>query len=184
MTRTRTECVCVHGVCDNRPGSGGVCLRGSCLDGFSGELCDRRAVPCGADGRLQHCHLQADCSTSGLSATRGGCHGNAECVFVGPGNASCVCAEGWTGDGRACAEINNCQQESRGGCSPNADCQHLGPAQAKCELREGGVHTCTCPDGYAGDGTTCYGSLLEILEWTPLVGIMSLIEDGSTQKSV
>ncbi|KAM9757987.1 LOW QUALITY PROTEIN: stabilin-1 [Menidia menidia] len=163
------ECVCVHGVCDNRPGSGGVCLRGSCLDGFSGELCDRRAVPCGADGRLQHCHLQADCSTSGLSATcvcrygyrgdghsctpinpcletsRGGCHGNAECVFVGPGNASCVCAEGWTGDGRACAEINNCQQESRGGCSPNADCLHLGPAQSEC----------VCKTGFMGDGKVC-----------------------------
>lgn len=35
--------------------------------------------------------------------------------------------------------------------------------QAKCERSvEGGAHTCTCPDGYAGDGTICYASLLEV----------------------
>lgn len=48
-------------------------------------------------------------------------------MFVGPGNASCVCAEGWTGDGQVCVEINNCQLDTRGGCSPNADCIHRGP---------------------------------------------------------
>lgn len=53
----------------------------------------------------------------------------AECVYEGPGNVSCVCSEGWTGDGRVCVEINNCQLESRGGCSPNADCNHIGPGQ-------------------------------------------------------
>lgn len=53
----------------------------------------------------------------------------AQCVYAGPGNASCVCSEGWTGDGRVCVEINNCQLQSRGGCSPNADCNHRGPGQ-------------------------------------------------------
>lgn len=53
----------------------------------------------------------------------------AECVYAGPGNASCVCAEGWTGDGRVCVEINNCLLESRGSCSTNADCKHIGPGQ-------------------------------------------------------
>lgn len=53
----------------------------------------------------------------------------AECVYVEPGNAACVCAEGWTGDGKKCVEINNCQLDSRGGCSPNADCNHIGPGQ-------------------------------------------------------
>lgn len=53
----------------------------------------------------------------------------AECLYVGPGNASCVCVEGWTGDGTVCVEINNCLLDSRGGCSPNADCNHIGPGQ-------------------------------------------------------
>lgn len=59
----------------------------------------------------------------------------AECVYVGPGNVSCVCAEGWTGDGKVCVEINNCELESRGGCSPNADCKHIGPGQVIYSLR-------------------------------------------------
>lgn len=53
----------------------------------------------------------------------------AECVYVSPGNASCLCAEGWVGDGLVCLEINNCQLNTRGGCSANADCNHVGPGQ-------------------------------------------------------
>ncbi|XP_030584921.1 stabilin-1 [Archocentrus centrarchus] len=163
------DCRCVHGVCDNRPGSSGVCRRGSCLEGFSGELCDRTATPCNADGHLEHCHIHAYCNQTGLDITcvckdgyegdghscspinpclksnRGDCDTNAECVYEGPGNASCVCAEGWTGDGRVCVEINNCQLESRGGCSPNADCNHIGPGQSEC----------VCKTGYMGNGQKC-----------------------------
>lgn len=41
--------------------------------------------------------------------------------------------------------------------------------QAKCEQKESGSHTCTCPDGYAGDGTTCYGSLMDVSVQTSLI---------------
>ncbi|MEQ2274033.1 hypothetical protein XENORESO_017919, partial [Xenotaenia resolanae] len=147
------ECRCVHGVCDNRPGSGGVCRRGSCLEGFSGDYCDKKATPCNVDGLLAHCHIHAYCTHTGLDykclcrdgysgdghscspinlclkSSRGGCDTNAECVYVGPGNVSCVCTDGWTGDGKVCMEINNCHLEGRGGCSPNADCNHIGPGQ-------------------------------------------------------
>nr|XP_054588408.1 stabilin-1 isoform X5 [Nothobranchius furzeri] len=163
------ECHCVHGVCDNRPGSGGACRRGSCLNGYSGEFCDKTATPCNADGLLQHCHIHAYCTHTGLDTTcvcrygyegdghscspinlclkssRGDCDTNAECVFVGPGNVSCVCSEGWTGDGKVCVEINNCQLDGRGGCSPNADCNHIGPGQSEC----------VCKTGYMGNGKVC-----------------------------
>uniref|UniRef100_A0A3Q4HAZ7 Stabilin 1 n=1 Tax=Neolamprologus brichardi TaxID=32507 RepID=A0A3Q4HAZ7_NEOBR len=163
------DCRCVHGTCDNRPGSAGVCRRGSCLEGFSGDLCDKTAMPCNADGLLQHCHIHAYCNQTGLAITcvckdgyegdghsctainpclksnRGDCDTNAECVYAGPGNASCVCAAGWTGDGRVCVEINNCQLESRGGCSTNADCNHIGPGQSDC----------VCKTGYMGNGKVC-----------------------------
>uniref|UniRef100_UPI003AACEC6C stabilin-1 n=1 Tax=Centroberyx gerrardi TaxID=166262 RepID=UPI003AACEC6C len=162
-------CRCVHGVCDNRPGSSGVCRRGSCTEGFSGENCDRTATPCNSDGLLEHCHIHAYCTHTGLNTvcvcrdgyegdghsctpinpclknSRGGCHTNAECVYVGPGNVSCVCVGGWSGDGRVCVEINNCQLGSRGGCSPNADCNYIGPAQSEC----------VCKTGYMGDGIMC-----------------------------
>lgn len=55
------ECSCVHGVCDNRPGSGGVCRRGSCLEGYSGDNCDKMATPCNSDGLHVHCHIHAYC---------------------------------------------------------------------------------------------------------------------------
>ncbi|KAF3690257.1 Stabilin-1 Fasciclin, EGF-like, laminin-type [Channa argus] len=163
------ECRCVHGVCDNRPGSTGVCRRGTCMEGYFGENCDKRATPCNSDGLLEHCHIHAYCTFRGLNTTcvcrdgyegdghsctpinpclkrtRGGCDSNAECVYVGPGSVSCVCIEGWTGDGRVCVEINNCQLENRGGCSPNADCNHIGPAQSEC----------VCKKGYMGNGNVC-----------------------------
>ncbi|XP_008407077.1 stabilin-1 isoform X1 [Poecilia reticulata] len=163
------ECRCVHGLCDNRPGSGGVCRRGSCSDGFFGDYCDRTATPCNADGLLAHCHIHAYCTHTGLDykcicrdgyegdghscspinlclkSSRGGCDANADCVFVAPGNVSCVCAEGWTGDGTVCVEINNCELQDRGGCSSNATCNHIGPGQSEC----------VCKTGYMGDGKVC-----------------------------
>uniref|UniRef100_A0A3Q3WJQ0 Uncharacterized protein n=1 Tax=Mola mola TaxID=94237 RepID=A0A3Q3WJQ0_MOLML len=160
------ECHCVHGVCDNRPDSGGVCRRGSCLEGYSGDNCDKRATPCNSDGLHEHCHIHAYCVSKGLcvcrdgyegdghscspinhclKSNRGGCDINAECVYVGAGNISCVCIEGWTGDGKVCVEINNCNLESRGGCSPNADCNHIGPGQSEC----------VCKSGYMGNGIVC-----------------------------
>lgn len=163
------ECKCVHGVCDNRPGSGGRCRIGSCLDGFSGDFCDRQARQCNADRLMEHCHIHAFCSYTDiitvcicrdgyegdghscspinpcLKSNRGDCDANAECVYLSPGNASCVCGEGWSGDGRICVEINLCESQSRGDCSPNATCTHIGPGQAECE----------CKKGYSGNGKVC-----------------------------
>ncbi|XP_051804220.1 stabilin-1 isoform X1 [Acanthochromis polyacanthus] len=167
--RCDEECRCVHGVCDNRPGSGGICRRGSCLDGFSGDFCDKTATPCNSDGLLEHCHVHAYCTHTDLYTTclcrdgyegdghscspinpcmknnRGGCDSNAQCVFVRPGEATCACAEGWTGDGKVCVEINNCDLVTRGGCSPNAICTHIGPGQSEC----------VCKTGYMGNGVVC-----------------------------
>ncbi|XP_031424352.1 stabilin-1 [Clupea harengus] len=163
------DCHCVHGVCDNRPGSQGICRRASCLEGYSGDFCDKRVTPCNSDGVFEHCHINAYCTYSGsntvcvcragyegdghscapvnlcLKPIRGGCDSNAQCVYAGPGNTSCVCTEGWTGDGEVCAEINNCLLESRGGCDKNAECVSTGPGQ----------NDCSCKKGYMGDGRVC-----------------------------
>uniref|UniRef100_A0A9J7XQL0 Stabilin 1 n=1 Tax=Cyprinus carpio carpio TaxID=630221 RepID=A0A9J7XQL0_CYPCA len=167
------DCRCVHGVCDNRPGSMGVCRRGSCQEGFSGELCDQTPTPCNSDGVLEHCHIHAKCVYNNdqtmlvslecvclpgydgdgytctktnpcLQPQRGGCDVNAGCMYDA-GKVNCVCMEGWTGDGRLCVEINNCLSESRGGCHENADCTVTGPGQ----------NECSCKKGYMGDGIVC-----------------------------
>lgn len=51
------------------------------------------------------------------------------CISTGPGNATCQCNVGWTGDGKACVSIDNCMLESRGNCHINADCIYIGPGQ-------------------------------------------------------
>lgn len=162
------DCRCVHGVCDSRPGSMGLCRKGSCLEGFSGNLCDQTATPCNSDGVLEHCHLHAKCvynngqtmcvclpgyEGDGYSCTetnlclqpdRGGCDVNAMCTYDA-GKVNCVCMEGWTGDGSLCVEINNCLLESRGGCHESAECSPTAPGQ----------NECSCKKGYMGDGIVC-----------------------------
>uniref|UniRef100_A0A8B9GIG8 Stabilin 1 n=1 Tax=Amazona collaria TaxID=241587 RepID=A0A8B9GIG8_9PSIT len=162
------DCGCVHGVCDNRPGSGGVCQSWSCKEGYTGKFCDKTSKNCGPGGLSQYCHQNAVCSLNdtarcicmdgyegdGFSCQpidlcsqpeKGGCSQNALCTSTGPGTATCQCNMGWTGDGKACVAINNCMLESRGNCHINADCVYVGPGQSKC----------VCKRGYAGDGHNC-----------------------------
>ena len=49
-------------------------------------------------------------------------------------------------------EIKTCGT-SRDDCSPYATCQDTGPA----------TYTCTCNEGYTGDGKTCTGLFLLLL---------------------
>ncbi|XP_053809782.1 stabilin-1 [Vidua chalybeata] len=162
------DCGCVHGVCDNRPGSGGICQSWSCKEGYTGKFCDKTSKNCGPSGLSQYCHQHAVCSLNdtarcicmdgyegdGFSCQpidlcsqpeRGGCSQNALCTSTGPGTATCQCNVGWTGDGKACVPIDNCMLESRGSCHLNADCVYIGPGQSKC----------VCKRGYAGDGHSC-----------------------------
>uniref|UniRef100_A0A452HVZ6 Uncharacterized protein n=1 Tax=Gopherus agassizii TaxID=38772 RepID=A0A452HVZ6_9SAUR len=156
------DCGCIHGICDNRPGSKGKCQSRSCKDGYTGEFCDRTSQNCGPTAS-QYCHRNAVCSLNntarcictdgyegdGFSCLpidlckkpeRGGCSEN-----VSPGTATCQCNKGWTGDGKACVAIDNCVLETRGDCHMNADCSFVGPGQSKC----------MCKSGYAGDGYNC-----------------------------
>uniref|UniRef100_A0A3Q3DFM1 EGF-like domain-containing protein n=1 Tax=Hippocampus comes TaxID=109280 RepID=A0A3Q3DFM1_HIPCM len=128
------ECHCVHGVCDNRPGSGGVCRRGSCLEGFSGERCDKAATPCNADGLMEHCHINTDTF----------CPPPSKMFFWGK-NALCVCRDGYEGDGHSCTAINRCLKSNRGGCHANAECVYVSPGNV----------SCVCVEGWTGDGRVC-----------------------------
>ncbi|XP_004715325.1 stabilin-1 [Echinops telfairi] len=163
------DCGCVHGLCDNRPSSGGVCQQGTCAPGFSGRFCNESEGACEPTGLAQPCHQQARCvlrggvprclcldgyEGDGVSCLpsnpcshpdRGGCSENAECVPGAPGNHSCTCNKGWTGDGRVCVAIDECELDGRGGCHADALCSYVGPGQSRC----------TCKLGFAGDGQVC-----------------------------
>uniref|UniRef100_A0A670YC37 Stabilin 1 n=1 Tax=Pseudonaja textilis TaxID=8673 RepID=A0A670YC37_PSETE len=162
------DCSCIHGICDNRPGSKGVCQTGTCKDGYTGEFCDVHSHTCESAGSTLNCHVHATCTVNdtvncvcldgyegnGFSCKpidacskpgRGGCSDNATCTSTGPGRVSCQCIRGWTGDGKACVAIDNCVTETRGGCHINADCNYIGPGQS----------SCMCKKGYEGDGYVC-----------------------------
>lgn len=94
------DCRCLHGVCDNRPGSLGVCRRGTCLEGYSGDYCDKTAMPCNSDGLSEHCHIHAYCTEKDTYTT-------------------CVCMPGYKGDGHYCTAVNPCLLPDRGGCDTN-----------------------------------------------------------------
>lgn len=55
----------------------------------------------------------------------------AECIRMGPGEHTCVCQAGWTGDGRDCSAINNCLLPTAAGCHENATCIYVGPGQVR-----------------------------------------------------
>uniref|UniRef100_A0A663LQ53 Stabilin 2 n=1 Tax=Athene cunicularia TaxID=194338 RepID=A0A663LQ53_ATHCN len=135
------ECLCIYGKCDNRIDSDGICLPGSCRSGYTGKLCDKQVIPC--EPSLWLCHAHADCQLSDgampLHAPQ------AECVQTGPGEHTCVCQAGWTGDGRDCSAINNCLLPAAAGCHDNATCIYIGPGQ----------NDCKCKDGFRGNGIEC-----------------------------
>ncbi|XP_060060520.1 stabilin-1 isoform X2 [Erinaceus europaeus] len=163
------DCGCLHGLCDNRPGSGGVCQQGTCAPGFSGRFCNETTGNCGSMEPAQQCHANARCISQGgisrclclegfegdgFSCTprnpcsqpdRGGCSENAECIPGTLGTHHCTCNKGWSGDGRVCVAIDECELDTGGGCHADALCSYVGPGQSRC----------TCKLGFAGDGYTC-----------------------------
>uniref|UniRef100_A0A4W5Q876 Stabilin 1 n=1 Tax=Hucho hucho TaxID=62062 RepID=A0A4W5Q876_9TELE len=165
--RCDQDCRCLHGVCDNRPGSKGKCRGGSCLEGYSGDYCDKEAKACNSDGLSEHCHVHAFCSYAGSHTT-------------------CVCMSGYEGDGHSCIVVNPCLKADRGGCDANVRLRT--PPKCECTCKRGymsGLHVrlsvscvlrvsvpvrgvtcpsvcllcsqseCTCKRGYMGDGTVC-----------------------------
>ncbi|CAB4027156.1 Alkaline phosphatase, partial [Paramuricea clavata] len=72
------------------------------------------------------------------------CHRYATCTDTGPGEYSCKCNEGYTGDGKTCIAINVCET-GQDDCHSNATCISTGP----------GTNLCSCNEGFTGDGKTC-----------------------------
>ncbi|MEJ1277143.1 hypothetical protein NN561_008056 [Cricetulus griseus] len=155
--RCNKTCLCAHGACDNRVDSDGACLSGTCREGTAGKFCNKQTSTCGP--YVYFCHIHATCKYYN-------------------GTASCVCNEGYEGDGTLCSKKDPCMgSTSRGGCSQNASCQ----------FASSGVWSCVCQEGYEGNGLLCYGNvfmnaslqsmLSATLNFTVLVPSQQAIED-------
>lgn len=70
------------------------------------------------------------------------CQPNATCREIN-GTATCVCNEGWEGDGVTCTDVDECI-EGTYECDEHASC-----------VNTEGSYTCTCDPPYVGDGTEC-----------------------------
>lgn len=96
---------------------------GTCREGTAGVFCDKWTATCGP--YVQFCHIHATCEYSN-------------------GTASCVCKEGYEGDGTLCSKKDTCVG-STADCSHNAECIQTGP----------GTHSCVCQQGWTGNGKDC-----------------------------
>ena len=76
-------------------------------------------------GTANPCHVAADCSNSKTLV------------------AACTCKPGYSGDGKTCADVDECAV-GNGGCSANAVCSN-----------QVGSFACACKSGFCGDGKTC-----------------------------
>ncbi|XP_038612836.1 stabilin-2 [Tachyglossus aculeatus] len=76
------------------------------------------------------------------------------CVYDGPGKSHCACKEHYRNfvPGEGCSMTDIC--ESRNPCHKNANCTTVSPGQTEC----------TCQKGYVGDGSLCYGNIMERLK--------------------
>ncbi|XP_073689749.1 nidogen-1-like [Garra rufa] len=76
---------------------------------------------------------------------RHGCDTNAVCRPQQGNQFTCECATGFTGDGRACYDIDECRETPQI-CGPNSVCNN-----------QPGTFRCECQDGFqfASDGQTC-----------------------------
>nr|XP_058962319.1 uromodulin-like [Pocillopora verrucosa] len=97
-----------------------------CPLGFEGERCEKDTDECKTTP--QKCHVNAACNNT---------HGS----YV------CTCKPGYVGDGRDCADIDECNETyavKRNKCHLNASC-----------INTQGSYNCSCNPNYVGDGFNC-----------------------------
>ena len=131
------------------------------------------------EGPTHKCHENATCEYTGLLAYDCSClngfHGDgfycdpidpcqenfggcdqetSDCVYLGPNNSMCLCAEGYIADPQSviCVIEDLCPSQG-----------HICDEHAICTTNSLGSISCTCKEGFVGDGFVCYGNILERL---------------------
>ncbi len=138
--------VCTAGRCAGAP-SDAVCgAHAICTDDRGTGACSCNAGFGDCDGdRATGCETDVTASTAHCGRCDNPCvipHGTPACL-----QGSCrpaACDAGYRATASGCVDVDECAASDRGGCSPDATCTNTD-----------GSRTCTCKDGFAGDGVSC-----------------------------
>ncbi|KAK3753425.1 hypothetical protein RRG08_056317 [Elysia crispata] len=151
-------CICPLGYKHNKV-DGTCAAENPCLGQY--PMCGHGNTECQQTGPgLYQCVCAQNYTGDGIvcipidpcQTNRGGCPQDKDCRFTGPNMHKCVCPLGYTAsdaDGN-CTLKDVCKPLS---CHPKATCETIGPHRISCQ----------CLDGYTGNGTMCYGSIIERL---------------------
>lgn len=116
-----------HAVCNNHPGT----FRCECVEGY--QFSDAgTCTPIESQRPIDYC-------TAGLHDCD--IPQRAQCIYTQGSSYYCSCLPGFTGDGRACQDVDECQLSR---CHPDAVCYNTP-----------GSFMCQCKPGYQGDGFRC-----------------------------
>ncbi|KAM8953515.1 nidogen-1 [Pelodytes ibericus] len=121
-----------NAVCNNHPGT----FRCECIDGYQFLSDGKTCAP--VDLPTNHCLTgQHNCDIAE----------RARCIYTGGSSYICACLSGYSGDGRSCEDVDECQSTH---CHADAVC-----------LNTLGSFTCVCRTGYQGNGVECFPGELE-----------------------
>ncbi|XP_007522989.1 nidogen-1 [Erinaceus europaeus] len=116
-----------HAICNNHPGT----FRCECVEGYQFSeagtcvaVVDQRPIDYCTTG-LHDCDIPQ----------------RAQCIYTQGSSYMCSCLPGFTGDGRACQDVDECQSNQ---CHHDAICYNTP-----------GSFMCQCKPGYQGDGFRC-----------------------------
>ncbi|KAL8185858.1 UNVERIFIED_CONTAM: Nidogen-1, partial [Gekko kuhli] len=121
-----------NAVCNNQPGT----FRCECLEGYQFSADGRTCIA--VERVVNHCVT----GTHTCDIPQ-----RARCIYTGGSSYICTCQSGFSGDGRSCVDIDECQLSR---CHPDAFCYNTP-----------GSFSCQCKAGYHGDGFQCVPGELE-----------------------
>jgi len=172
------NCVELADGCLNDGGSVSNCYKCDCWEysvGWSGYDCEKDENEC------------EDSDQGEYATSLNSCDENAMCTNT-MGSYACACNQGWTGDGLACVDANDCEFSP---CAHGGTCVDCGTLCFTCECVTGwrgttcgsdwnectmGIHSCNdeatcknspgsydcqCDAGFAGDG---FGNTMRVIE--------------------
>ncbi|GCB73342.1 hypothetical protein scyTo_0002489 [Scyliorhinus torazame] len=115
-----------YAVCNNQPGT----FRCECFAGYQFAEDGRTCVA------VQRPDNPCQTGTHNCDSP-----GRARCIYTGGSDFICACLTGFSGDGKSCVDLDECQPNR---CHPYAQCYNTP-----------GSFSCRCSPGYQGDGFQC-----------------------------